>query len=288
MQDLEASGFAHDELAIDPEMVAAMCRSFISAHVASTGAERVILGLSGGIDSALVAYLVAGAIGADRLIGVLLPTAASSPSSQADAEAIVSALGCQSELISIEAPLTALIASLPAGDAVSPLRRGNIAARLRMTTLYDRSALHRGVVVGTGNKSEILIGYSTIYGDAASAFNPIGDLYKTQVRALSRYLGVPAQIIAKAPSADLWPGQTDEGEGGFDYSTLDHLLYRIVDRRLPIEDVIAEGFDREFVLRVNEMIRRSEFKRQMPPIAKVGGRSSGSDYLYPRRRPKLD
>ena len=155
-------------------------------------------------------------------------------------------------------------------------------------TLYDRSAQHRGVVIGTGNKSEILIGYSTIYGDAASAFNPIGDLYKTQVRELSRHLGVPTQIIEKAPSADLWPGQTDEGEGGFDYPTLDRVLYRIVDRRLPLEDVIAEGFDRDFVTRVSEMIRRSEFKRQMPPIAKVGGRSSGSDYLYPRRRPKLD
>lgn len=277
----------HQELVIDPTMVAVMCRSFIASHVASTGAERVVLGLSGGLDSALVAYLTAGAIGADRLIAVLMPTAASSPASLSDAEAIVSELGCESELISIEAPLDTLISSLPAGESVSPLRRGNMAARLRMTTLYDRSAVHRGVVIGTGNKSEILIGYSTIYGDAASAFNPIGDLYKTQVRQLSRYLGVPTQIIEKAPSADLWPGQTDESEGGFDYPTLDRVLYRIVDRRLPIEDVIAEGFDGAFVGRVSEMIRRSEFKRQMPPIAKVGGRSSGSDYLYPRRRPKV-
>ena len=269
-------------------MVAAMCRSFITSHVASTGAERVVLGLSGGIDSALVAYLTAGAIGADRLITVLMPTVASSPSSLSDAEAIVKDLGCQSELISIEAPLAALMAGMPAGESVTPLRRGNMAARLRMTTLYDRSAVYRGVVIGTGNKSEILIGYSTIYGDAASAFNPIGDLYKTQVRELSRHLGVPTQIIEKAPSADLWPGQTDEGEGGFDYPTLDRVLYRIVDRRLPIEDVVAEGFDRDFVVRVSEMIRRAEFKRQMPPIAKVGGRSTGSDYLYPRRRPKLD
>jgi len=278
---------SHDELAIDPEMVAAMCRSFITSHVASTGAERVVLGLSGGIDSALVAYLAASAIGADRLVVVLLPTAASSPDSKVDAEAIVKELGCQSEIISIEAPMAALIASLPGGESLTPIRRGNMAARLRMTTLYDRSAVHRGVVIGTGNKSEILIGYSTIFGDAASAFNPIGDLYKTQVRELSRHLGVPKQIIEKAPSADLWPGQTDESEGGFEYPTLDRVLYRIVDRRLPLEDVIAEGFDREFVVRVSEMIRRSEFKRQMPPIAKVGGRSSGSDYLYPRRRPKL-
>lgn len=248
----------HDELAIDPEMVAAMCRAFISSHVASTGAERVVLGLSGGIDSALVAYLTAAAIGSDRLVTVLMPTGSSSPRSRADAEAIVSDLGCQSELIPIEAPLAALCANLPDRESVSPLRKGNMAARLRMTTLYDRSAVHRGVVIGTGNKSEILIGYSTIYGDAASAFNPIGDLYKTQVRELSRHVGVPAQIIEKAPSADLWPGQTDEGEGGFEYPTLDRVLYRIVDRRLPLEDVIAEGFDREFVLRVNEMIRRSD------------------------------
>lgn len=278
----------HDELAIDPEMVVAMCHAFITSHVTSTGAERVVLGLSGGIDSALVAYLTAGAIGADRLVTVLMPTAGSSPSALVDAEAVVNNLGCEREVISIEAPLAALISNLPAGEQVTALRRGNMAARLRMTTLYDRSAVHRGVVVGTGNKSEILIGYSTIFGDAACAFNPIGDLYKTQVRELSRHLGVPSAIIEKAPSADLWPGQTDEGEGGFDYPTLDRVLYRIVDRRLPVDDVIAEGFERDFVLRVSEMIRRSEFKRQMPPIAKVGGRSSGSDYLYPRRRPKID
>ena len=157
-----------------------------------------------------------------------------------------------------------------------------------MTTLYDRSAHHRGVVIGTGNKSEIMIGYSTIYGDAASAFNPIGDLYKTQVRELSRHLGVPASVVEKAPSADLWPGQTDEGEGGFDYPTLDRILYRLVDRRLPAAEIAAEGFDAALVDRIAEMVRRSEFKRQMPPIAKVGGRSSGSDYLYPRRRPTID
>ena len=278
---------SHGELAIDPEMVTSMCRSFISAHFASTGAERVVLGLSGGIDSALVAYLTAGAIGADRLVAVLMPTATSSPRSQEDAEIILRDLGCQREVISIEGPLAAVLANLPAGESVSPVRRGNIAARLRMTTLYDRSAHYRGVVIGTGNKSEILIGYSTIFGDAASAFNPIGDLYKTQVRELSRHLGVPSQIIEKAPSADLWPGQTDEAEGGFDYPTLDRVLYRIVDRRLPIDDVIAEGFDRAFVERVSEMVRRAEFKRQMPPIAKVGGRSAGSDYLYPRRRPNI-
>lgn len=277
-----------DELAIDPQMVATMCRSFIASHVKSIGAECVILGLSGGIDSALVAYLTAAAVGADRLVTVMMPTATSSPSSRSDAEAIASDLGCRNELLPIEAPLAALLAALPADEAITPLRRGNIAARLRMTTLYDRSAHHRGVVIGTGNKSEIMIGYSTIYGDAASAFNPIGDLYKTQVRELSRHLGVPASVVEKAPSADLWPGQTDEGEGGFDYPTLDRILYRLVDRRLPAAEIVAEGFDAALVDRIVEMVRRSEFKRQMPPIAKVGGRSSGSDYLYPRRRPTID
>lgn len=288
MSDDQARSAAERELAIDGTMVTAMCQSFIAAHVSSTGAERVVLGLSGGIDSALVAYLTAAAIGADRLLAVLMPTASSSPSAKLDAETVIGELGCQSELIPIEAPLAALLATLPGAATVTPIRRGNMAARLRMTTLYDRSAAHRGVVIGTGNKSEILIGYSTIYGDAASAFNPIGDLYKTQIRALAGHIGVPRQIIEKAPSADLWPGQTDEGEGGFDYPTLDRVLYRIVDRRMPIDDVIAEGFERALVERIADMVRRSEFKRQTPPIAKVGGRSSGSDYLYPRRRPNSD
>ena len=154
-----------------------------------------------------------------------------------------------------------------------------------MSVLYDRSVTWGGLVVGTGNKTEGLIGYTTIFGDNASAFNPIGDLYKSQVRQLAVAMGVPASIIRKAPSADLWPGQTDESEGGFSYPMLDRLLFWRIDKRRSIEEMEALGFDRATVERVDRMVAASEFKRQVPPIAKLGPRTSGIDYLYPRRRP---
>jgi NAD+ synthase len=156
---------------------------------------------------------------------------------------------------------------------------------MRMSVLYDRSVTWGGLVVGTGNKTESLIGYTTIFGDAASAFNPVGDLYKSQLRQLAVALDVPEAIIRKAPSADLWPGQTDEGEGSFSYPVLDRLLFWRVDKRRSIEEMVALGFDRATVERVDRMIAGSEFKRQVPPIAKLGPRTSGVDYLYPRRRP---
>jgi NAD+ synthase len=167
----------------------------------------------------------------------------------------------------------------------SALRRGNFAARMRMSVVYDRSVTWSGLVVGTSNKTESLIGYTTIFGDNASAFNPIGDLYKSQVRQLAAAMGVPTTIIRKAPSADLWPGQTDEGEGGFSYPMLDRLLFWRIDKRRSIEEMEALGFDRATVERVDRMVATSEFKRQVPPIAKLGPRTSGIDYLYPRRRP---
>jgi NAD+ synthase len=167
----------------------------------------------------------------------------------------------------------------------SPLRRGNFAARMRMSVAYDRSVTWGGLVVGTSNKTEGLIGYTTIFGDNASAFNPIGDLYKSQVRQLAVAMGVPAAIVRKAPSADLWPGQTDESEGGFSYPMLDRLLFWRIDKRRSIEEMEALGFDRPTVERVDRLVAASEFKRQVPPIAKLGPRTSGIDYLYPRRRP---
>ena len=174
---------------------------------------------------------------------------------------------------------------LGARDA-TPLRRGNLMARTRMMILYDHSVTWNGLVVGTGNKTETLIGYSTLWGDSASAFNPIGDLYKSQIRQLSRAIGVPEAIIRKAPSADLWPGQTDEAEVGFSYADVDRILFRLVDRRLTPDEVVAEGFARELVERIDRMVAGSEFKRQVPPIAKIGPRTAGIDYLYPRRRPR--
>ncbi len=270
------------ELAIDTDIARRVIAEFIRGQLGQAGFERTVLGLSGGIDSALVAYLVAEAIGADKLLCVLMPYRTSSPASRADAEEVVRRLGCPSELVDISPMVDGFYG--PDTDA-SPLRRGNFMARMRMSVLYDRSVTFGGLVVGTGNKTESLIGYTTIFGDNACAFNPVGDLYKSQVRQVAAAIGVPDQIIRKAPSADLWPGQTDEAEAGFSYPELDRLLFWRIDKRRSVDEVVALGFSRELVERVDRMVASAEFKRQVPPIAKLGPRTAGIDYLYPRRRP---
>lgn len=287
-----------DELAIDTDVARRVIAEFIRGQLRQAGFERAVLGLSGGIDSSLVAYLTAEAIGPERLLCVLMPYRTSSPASRADAEEVVRRLGCHSTLVDItpivdgyfgrpaEGDQPAVLGALgEAGLEASPLRRGNFAARARMAVLYDHSVTFGGLVVGTGNKTETLIGYTTVFGDNACAFNPIGDLYKSQVRQLAAAIGVPEQIIRKAPSADLWPGQTDEGEAGFSYPVLDRLLYWMIDRRRSRDELVAMGFERAMVERVERMVAGSEFKRQVPPIAKLGPRTAGVDYLYPRRRP---
>jgi NAD+ synthase len=270
------------ELAIDTDIARRVIGQFIRGQLRQAGFERAVLGLSGGIDSALVAYLVAEAIGAERLLCVSMPYRTSSEASRTDAAAVVADLGCPFETVDISPMVDGFYASQP--DA-SPLRRGNFMARQRMAVLYDRSVTWPGLVVGTGNKTETLIGYTTLFGDSACAFNPIGDLYKSQVRQLAAAIGVPEAIIRKAPSADLWPGQTDESEAGFSYPVLDRLLFWRVDKRRSDEEMAALGFDPALVARVDRMIASSEFKRQVPPIAKLGPRTAGVDYLYPRRRP---
>jgi NAD+ synthase len=280
------------ELAIDTDVARRVIEGFIRGQLAQAGFERCVLALSGGIDSALVAYLVSEAIGAPNLLAVLMPYRTSSASSADDARAIVAELGCPSELVEITPIVEAYFgrdgtagAAGPEGLEASAIRRGNLMARTRMMILYDRSVTFGGLPVGTGNKTESLIGYTTIYGDSACAFNPIGDLYKSQIRQLAAAIGVPRQVIAKAPSADLWPDQTDEAEGGFSYPVLDRILYWRIDRRRSVEELAAMGFDAELVERVDRLVATSEFKRQVPPIAKLGPRTAGLDYLYPRRRP---
>jgi NAD+ synthase len=280
------------ELAIDTDVARRVIGEFIRGQLRQAGFERTVVGLSGGIDSALVAYLVAEAIGAVNLHAVLMPYRSSSPASRSDAESVVAALGCSSEVVEITAMVdgfygteSTIGAAGEEGRSASSLRRGNFAARMRMAVLYDRSVTFGGLVVGTGNKTESLIGYTTVFGDSACAFNPIGDLYKSQVRQVAVAIGVPDAVVRKAPSADLWPGQTDEGEGEFSYPVLDRLLFWRIDKRRSVDEMVALGFTAEMVERVDRMIAGAEFKRQVPPIAKLGPRTTGVDYLYPRRRP---
>jgi NAD+ synthase len=208
-----------------------------------------------------------------------MPYRTSSPDSLEHAQQVIDQLGIPSLTIPITEMVEPLFERLP---DMSQMRRGNAMARARMIVIYDQSEAFRGLVVGTSNKTEILLGYSTLYGDAACALNPLGDLYKTQVRQLSRALGIPAAIVDKPPSADLWLGQTDEGELGFTYEQADQLLYLLVDQRYSPEDCIEAGFAESFVKAVVERMRRNHFKRILPPIAKLSNRTIGYDFLYLR------
>jgi NAD+ synthase len=272
--------------AIDPEQAIAVITGFIRAQLEQTGFERLVVGLSGGVDSATVALLAARSIGADNLLAVRMPYRSSSPDSETDALRVVTALGCRTERIEITPmvdPMLALVSG--ADEAALQVRRGNVMARQRMIILYDRSAAFDALVAGTGNKTEALLGYGTLYGDMAAAIAPIGDLYKSQLRAVAEALGVPGEILAKPPSADLWPGQTDEGELGATYDDLDRVLFALVDRRWRADRCVAAGLDAALVAWVARRVAANEFKRQQPPVAKLSLRTPGIDHLYPRRRP---
>jgi NAD+ synthase len=274
-----------EELLIDTDVARKIIGEFIRGQLEQTGFQRLVLALSGGIDSALVAYLSVEAIGSDNLRCVMLPYRTSSPESVADAQAVIDQLGCASRSIDISPIVDGYLEQSIKGDEVTNLRRGNLAARARMMVIYDQSAAWNALVIGTGNKTEALLGYTTQFGDNAFAFDPIGDLYKSQVRQLSEVLGVPDSILNKPPSADLWPGQTDEKEIGLGYEELDRLLYWMVDRRRTTAQLVEMGFKDSDIERVQRLIAKSEFKRQTPPVAKLTTRTPGVDYLYPRRRP---
>jgi NAD+ synthase len=271
---------------IDPASAVEVITAFIRSQAQQTGFERLVVGLSGGVDSATVAFLSARAVGADNLLAVRMPYATSSPASEADAMGVVNALGCRTERVEIT-PMVDPMLALVSGDdeAALQVRRGNVMARQRMIVLYDRSVAFDALVVGTSNKTEALLGYGTLFGDMAAAFAPIGDLYKSQLRAIAGALGVPPEILAKPPSADLWPGQTDEDELGASYDDLDRILFALVDRRWSVERCVAAGLDARLVAWVHQRVARNEFKRQTPPVAKVSLRTPGVDHLYPRRRP---
>ena len=254
------------ELTIDCPQVEKTLVGFIREEVGKAGFSRVVFGLSGGLDSAVSAYLAQRALGASHVIGVIMPYRTTSKESLDDARLVADTLGIETQHIDITPFVDPYFALFPEADRI---RQGNKIARERMTILYDLSRKYEALVLGTGNKSELLMGYFTIYGDGACALNPLGDLYKTQVRQLARHLGVPAGIVDKVPSAELWQGQTDEDDLGFTYEELDRILYYLVDRQHTLERMVEMGFDRKSVEAVRKQIARNEFKRRLPLIARI-------------------
>ena len=267
------------DLTINTDLTRKILTGFLKSEITRVGLTRAIIGLSGGIDSAISCALAADALGPQNVLAVRLPYKSSSPDSLEDADKTAHDLGVRMDTIDITPMIESIIQREP---DMSNVRKGNLMARARMIVLYDQSEAFKGLVVGTSNKTEILLGYTTLWGDMASAVNPIGDLYKTQLRQLAAALKIPKTVIEKPPSGDLWQGQTDEDELGFTYEEVDKLLYLLVDQRCALEDCIDAGFERVFVETVINRIRRSQFKRMMPIIAKLSTRTVGYDFLYLR------
>jgi NAD+ synthase len=248
--------------AIQPDALLEKLTAFIRGQLAAAGRERLVVGLSGGLDSATASYLAARAVGSENLIALLLPYKTSSPRSIEDALLIARNLGIRHELHEITPIVDHYFAEVH--DA-GIKRIGNFCVRTRMMILYDLSEPNEALVLGTGNLTEFLLGYTTLWGDMACAFKPLGALYKTQVRQLAAYLEVPAKIIDKPPSADLWSGQTDEGEMGFSYDMVDELLYDMLDLELGDSELRETGFSQPFIDKVRRMIAAAAFKRRLPP-----------------------
>ena len=239
---------------------------FLRESFKKTGFSKAVLGLSGGIDSALVAYLLRDALGKENVLAIMMPYKSSNPDSLNHAKLVVEDLGINSKTIEITDMIDAYFKN---EEEATSLRMGNKMARERMSILFDYSSKENALVVGTSNKTEIYLGYSTQFGDSACALNPIGDLYKTNIWDLSRYLKIPNELIEKKPSADLWEGQTDEQEMGLTYKEADQVLYRMLEENKKVEEVLAEGFNKDLVDNIVRRMNRSEYKRRMPLIAKI-------------------
>jgi NAD+ synthase len=257
------------DLNINPEKTKNILVEFLHTGIQAAGFHRAVVGLSGGIDSTVSCFLAVTALGKKNVLGIRMPYKASSRESLDHAQLVIDQLGIESKTIEITPMVEPLFEKFPDMDA---FRKGNIMARQRMIVLYDQSADSKGLVIGTGNKTEIILGYTTLFGDSACALNPIGDLYKTQVRQLAGYLGVPDVIIQKPPSADLWKGQTDEGEMGITYESVDRFFFMLVEQGKTVDDCLAAGFSMDFIGSVNARARRNRFKRALPPIASLSGK----------------
>ncbi len=276
---METTSRQGDNLLINTTFVRELLAEFIRDETRKAGFERAVIGLSGGVDSAVSAHLSVEALGKGNVRAVLLPYRTSSRDSVQDAKLVAGALGIEAETVDISPMVDAYLERMKDADR---LRAGNVMARQRMIVLYDISQRDRALVIGTSNKTEIMLGYGTLFGDLASAINPLGDLYKSQVWQLAKALGVPEAIVAKRPSADLWEGQTDEGDFGFTYDRVDQLLFLMVDERRRDDELKAAGFEPGFIARVRSMIAKNQFKRRPPIIAKVSHRTVNVDFRYPR------
>ncbi|HDS09321.1 MAG TPA: NAD+ synthase [Firmicutes bacterium] len=265
---------------INAKSVIKLITNFIKFEITKAGFNNVVIGLSGGLDSSLSAYLSVLGLGKDNVRGLLLPYKTSAKESKEDALLVAKNLGIKTEEISITEMVDAYLEKFPEG--ISKERMGNIMARQRMIVLYDQAVVHDALVMGTSNKTEILLGYTTIWGDMACALSPLGDLYKTQARVIARELKIPEVILNKKPSADLWVGQTDEGDLGFTYEEVDKLLFYMVDLRYTVPQLEKLGYESSFITKVFKLIQKNQFKRTFPIIAKISNRTIDHDFRYPR------
>jgi NAD+ synthase len=263
---------------IDCTFVERLLCGFIREELGKAGFKKGLVGLSGGLDSAVGAALAARALGPKNVLGLILPYGKSFSQDVKDAQTLARRLAIRHRVLDISPMVDAYFRLAPTPNRI---QQGNKMARERMSILYDFSVREKALILGTSNKTELLIGYGTLHGDLACAINPLGDLYKTQVRQLAEHLRLPENIRKKKPTAGLWPGQTDEGEIGLSYEELDEILFRLVDLRQSKLELAAQGFQRKKIERIVQMIRYSEFKRRMPPIAKISARTIGHDFLYP-------
>ena len=266
-------------LKINPQWITQILEVFITEELYKIGVKKAVLGLSGGVDSAVVACMAQRALGNKNVHALIMPYKTSNPESRKHAELLANKISISYDVIDISPSVDAF---LNQNKGIDSLRAGNRMARERMCHLYDYSSATGALVLGTSNKTELLLGYGTIFGDLASAVNPIGDLYKSQIWDLARYLEVPAEIIEKKPSADLWQGQTDEQELGYTYEEIDRLMYYIVDERYPDAFILESGYEQKTIDDIKSRIQKNQFKRRPPVIAKLSNRTINQDFRYCR------
>ena len=263
---------------ISSPFVEKILTSFIKEELTKFNYKKGILGFSGGLDSSVCASLAAKALKPNNVIGLIMPYGETFSEDVKDAKEFAQLLRMKSKIIDISPMVDAYFSRYPTESRIA---KGNKMARERMSILYDFSSREKALILGTSNKTELLLGYGTIHGDMACGINPLGDLYKTQIRQLAEHLGIPEKIQKKTPSAGLWAGQTDEKEIGLSYAEIDKILFQLVDKRMPKKEIIASGFKKESVEKITRLIKNSEFKRKLPPIPKISTRTVGHDFLFP-------